>query len=517
MSWRATNITLEDDAPRWSSLELKEDSRVLADREENDELTLGDLMRECPSSAPFLSVDGNRRHPTRSSVQQHHSLESSECAHATLPSYSSSETVATPPFIPTERHHNFFMDDVDSQHGRHADSSSETRRGLDSAPSYPVPFDTVMSHRETRIAIVPVSPAETQHITDVSPAASPSAKYSVAAQSGETPHPKGQAVTDGKTQPHNGGSHKPHFPLVAKAPPFDAMRSQQWNLLSMGLDRELPLYKFEEIPQWQKYNQYIRGGYRAFYSARMCFKSLFGWHNETINVYSHMLTFVIFLVFTVLLYTTVLNKVITAPSLGATKQVYGFFCFGSLICMLNSTLYHLFNSHCSCRVMTAMGRLDFIGITALIVSSFLPPLYVMFHCQPVVRTVYITAISILGMAGIIGPWTDAFHRHVWVRLSVFLGVGFSGVIPIIHFTIIFPINAASMSTVLGVFLMVLLYSSGVFFYVTKFPESRYAGHFDCWLSSHQMWHLFVSMAAFVHYFNCISMYQLWKVSDGMCG
>ncbi|KAG5465874.1 hypothetical protein CUR178_00589 [Leishmania enriettii] len=502
MSVKATSITLEGSAPHRSPPKVdSEDDRVLLDSRENESLPFDSTAVSLPPAPlPYRHVALTLR--AAPSVQQHDWSKSGESSSVDFEAYSLAEMVATPPFIPTERQHNFFMRDTDSQSGGDGDTHVMVRLRLDTSQTSTVNLDAVTAG---------------PHDTTSASVAALSAVSSISLNAAETSPRREVPVTDAKTSEHGGRRRKCRFSLVAKAPPFDPAREQQWNLLTRGRKGVLPLYHFDEIPHWQRYNPHIRGGYRAFYTAKMCFESLLGWHNETINVYSHLLTFVAFLVFTMLLYTTVLSKAITAPSLNSSKLIYGIFCFGCLLCMLNSSLYHLFNGHCSCRVMTAMGRLDFIGITALIVSSFLPPLYVIFHCNPVARAVYMASILLLGTAGIVGPWTDLFHEHVWVRLSVFLGLGFSGLVPALHSLTIVPLNSASISIVLGISLMVLLYCSGVAFYVTQFPESCYPGCFDCWLSSHQLWHLFVSMAALVHYFNCVSMYQMWQVSDGMCG
>ncbi|CAM44328.2 conserved hypothetical protein [Leishmania braziliensis MHOM/BR/75/M2904] len=511
MSLKATDITVGDRALHRPLCKLsKEDSRVLLKSQESNESLPLDSKTAIPS-AHVPPVCATRTCPTHASEKPHNRTKSGERALVDFLAHSLTEVVA-PPFIPTEREHNFFMSNADNQCSGDSSTQMMVRLGLDNAQTSTDPFDAVIVHRIIETEDVGISVAGTQDTTGVS-----SAAPSITPDSRGTPLHQEQLAPDAKTPEHGYRQNKRRLSLVATAPPFDAMRKQQWNLINRGRDQTLPLYKFEEIPPWQKYNSYIGSRYRAFYTAQMCFKSLFGWHNETINVYSHVLTFLAFLVFTALLYTTVLSKAITMPSLSASKLVYGIFCFGSLMCMLNSSIYHLFNGHCSYRVITAMGRLDYIGITVLIVSSFLPPLYVMFHCNPVARTVYITAILVLGTVGIIGPWTDAFYEHMWVRVSVFLGLGFSGLAPALHSLTIMPMNAVSTPMFLGMLLMVLLYCSGVAFYVTKFPESRYPGHFDCWLSSHQLWHFFVSMGALVHYFNCVSMYQLWQVSDGMCG
>lgn len=63
----------------------------------------------------------------------------------------------------------------------------------------------------------------------------------------------------------------------------------------------------EEAPEYLKDNEYIKHGYRInFNSARKVVKSLFMLHNESVNIWSHLLgsLFVIVLV----VYTTIFIK-----------------------------------------------------------------------------------------------------------------------------------------------------------------------------------------------------------------
>jgi predicted membrane channel-forming protein YqfA (hemolysin III family) len=43
------------------------------------------------------------------------------------------------------------------------------------------------------------------------------------------------------------------------------------------------------------------------------------------------------------------------------------------------------------------------------------------------------------------------------------------------------------------------YMVGFFFYATQFPEKRWPGRFDLLGSSHQIWHVFVFIGAFLFY------------------
>ncbi len=55
------------------------------------------------------------------------------------------------------------------------------------------------------------------------------------------------------------------------------------------------LYHYHEIPVYFQFNKYIKTGYRKHLSFSWCLRSLFKVHNETGNVWTHLLSFVFFL------------------------------------------------------------------------------------------------------------------------------------------------------------------------------------------------------------------------------
>jgi hypothetical protein len=61
----------------------------------------------------------------------------------------------------------------------------------------------------------------------------------------------------------------------------------------------LILHAVEDIPDWLKDNPYILRGYRAHLDWRQCLRSMFKIHNETLNVWTHVLgaLFFLFLMF----------------------------------------------------------------------------------------------------------------------------------------------------------------------------------------------------------------------------
>ncbi len=76
---------------------------------------------------------------------------------------------------------------------------------------------------------------------------------------------------------------------------------------------------FEDLPEWMQSDPYIRHGYRKQLSSfNKCYESLFYLHNETVNIWSHLL---VGLLFTSLLLATDYSILHDCPQLSASDTL----------------------------------------------------------------------------------------------------------------------------------------------------------------------------------------------------
>ena len=69
-----------------------------------------------------------------------------------------------------------------------------------------------------------------------------------------------------------------------------------WRLVTKSLaNHGQPLLKYDECPEYLKSNPYIRTGYRSTQSWHQCLRSVLSLHNETLNIWTHLLGFFFFL------------------------------------------------------------------------------------------------------------------------------------------------------------------------------------------------------------------------------
>jgi len=99
------------------------------------------------------------------------------------------------------------------------------------------------------------------------------------------------------------------------------------------------LLPYHDIPAWCQDNEYILHGYRpGTDSATECFASCFYVHNETFNIFSHLVSAVCSLFCGALLCQFFLVRWPNATT--RDQVVFVFFLFIAVVCLLTSSIYH---------------------------------------------------------------------------------------------------------------------------------------------------------------------------------
>ena len=147
---------------------------------------------------------------------------------------------------------------------------------------------------------------------------------------------------------------------------------------------------WDDLPAWQQDNHFIRSGYRpASASFKKSFASLGYIHNESVNIYSHLLGAILFSVIGLVLYTAIEPRYESAT----TSDVLAFGCFfaGAALCLGMSATFHSTMNH-SPSVARFGNKLDYMGIVFLISGSFIPSVFYGFYCHPHLQEFYWTMV-----------------------------------------------------------------------------------------------------------------------------
>ncbi|KAI8846524.1 hemolysin-III related-domain-containing protein [Chytridium lagenaria] len=256
-----------------------------------------------------------------------------------------------------------------------------------------------------------------------------------------------------------------------------------------------------QMPSWYHDNVFINSGYRKIqYTYRGCIRSLFYLHNETGNVYSHLIGSLLFLA---LIPVTAWLPVLETTTAMDTFCYWGVYDVGD----------------CVMDVSKAWNKADYMGIVVLIVGSFVPSIYYGFYCTPHLQHLYTISITLFGTVTALVTMSKRFStpQYRYLRTLLFVVLGVSAVVPLGHMCLVFGVEWArrGMSLVCLV-VMGIMYVVGAGIYASRIPERWFPGMFDIWGHSHQIFHILVVTAAITHYIGVLNAYKFWHETNHMC-
>ncbi|KAK7203240.1 adiponectin receptor protein 1 [Myxozyma melibiosi] len=258
------------------------------------------------------------------------------------------------------------------------------------------------------------------------------------------------------------------------------------------------LITYEELPAGWRENPYICRGYRFCATYSECVVSMFKVHNETCNIWTHIIGFVMMLTIALYYYpATPLFATMTTYD----KVVFGIFLFAALKCLLTSTIWHTFNSIGVLEHKQKFACVDYTGISILIACSIMTTQYTSFYCQPTMRMIYMGATAILGLIGVVMAWQPFFDKpeNRWLRATFFVCLALSSGLVLVQLSFERGL-INTLSFYFPVLKSLLCYGAGVLAYGFLFPECLCPGGIFDWIgASHNLWHIAVVGGIYYHY------------------
>jgi adiponectin receptor len=197
--------------------------------------------------------------------------------------------------------------------------------------------------------------------------------------------------------------------------------------------RKHELISYEELPVWHQDNPFIKHGYRPISRSTVaCLQSWAFLHNETLNIYTHLIPAVAALLIGEAWVLSYLRQRY-ADIVASDYVVFAFLLSAAATCLGISSAYHTLMSH-SREIEARWLRLDFVGIIILILGSFVSGIYVAFWCEATERKIYwsvTTSLAVVSIAIMVAPVFQGAKCRTF-RLVVFIITGLSGFAPIFH-------------------------------------------------------------------------------------
>lgn len=331
-------------------------------------------------------------------------------------------------------------------------------------------------------------------------------------------------------------------------------QGQEQILAANGEPKNQYNLQMEEVHEASRYT-FIYSGYRAALSKTAALKSVFRWHNETMNIWTHLLPFLVSVpimtyIFVVLLEPHGASTFEVAMFVVATLGIESvFFC---------SSLYHTMGC-VSYDCHAFYSKFDYTAIAVKIVCGGTPILYTAFYCSPVWQIVYIGISYVptpvrevalhpcchfcrlpfrrlgilsllvnppallmyacmyvcvfeknvvcrymLGAATVVIMCYEKFAlpQYLKFRVGLFVGLGASMVVPLVHRSVFMP--GFDFAILWNIILMGAVFIGGALLYANRFPErlfprlnSRKRRWIDHIGHSHNIFHVCVVIGGYL--------------------
>lgn len=270
---------------------------------------------------------------------------------------------------------------------------------------------------------------------------------------------------------------------------------------------------YETLPEWYQDNEYIQKYYRPVsHSHLVNLKSVLELHNETFNIWSH-LVLVLPMLITALVYLkrglcdlcctwkSHKNRNIAINLRKFPCQNFMMFYFYlSILCMsFGSSSFHTQQPH-SESIFNLFAKIDYSGVILMINGALVTWVYFTFYNYDFYRYLYSVLHSMIAFIIIYFLASPTYNKPEFrtLRGSLFVGFGLLCSIPCLHMVCRNGIRYCFKKLYLGHLILVgSLTIFGAFLYVKRYPEIFFPGKFDLLGNSHNFLHFLVLISAMI--------------------
>jgi adiponectin receptor len=245
----------------------------------------------------------------------------------------------------------------------------------------------------------------------------------------------------------------------------------------------------DEMPQWVTSNEFIIGGYRRINEdIKFYFKSIFRLHNETLNIWTHLLGSILYIY--IIIFT---NLDLNLMNFTSQMLIMNLYVISSFCTYCFSTIMHIFYP-ISENVCKKLQKLDYLGISLQISTSMQVFIYFSYFCDKYLLVLYSLVIGLLNLICLFVIVNDHFTQDKYKNLKVtcFIAQACLFLIPLGHRVLLYDntvydqiLKRESGYFFLGFILFILC----IVFYLGLIPERYYPGKLDIFGHSHQIFHV----------------------------
>ena len=268
------------------------------------------------------------------------------------------------------------------------------------------------------------------------------------------------------------------------------------------------LVSSSELPDWFAPYPFVYSNYRISYTQKQSWRSIFEWHNETMNVWTEFAPMVAFSLYTANFMTT--NSTMITASVYDRIIIYVGLTSALIIRPCLSGFAHLFGCMSSFHYVLWWG-IDFFSICVAIVGSSLIYSHFTWYCEPSQYIFYLISTVGLLVSTLIAVLSAASST---VRVGSFLLlILLANGLPL-GWQIGLQYTADASQKVPPEFIIYWLcglgtMAIGLVIKSSMIPEICCPGKIDNFATSHNMWHLCIN-GGFIFMFPAIEAYLDWR-------